>query len=143
MLFPSLRLLNGQWDWLVTFDGNVVLDLLRVGRLANMKHWYHWSCVPASLSGPFLEKYSLKPLLLLDWSYHESCGEDGFNCFSHELKSMLSNRQQYIEEALHAVALRPRAFFTKQQDALKDSRENIVAWEKKLTKEHDGGNPQP
>ena len=31
LLFPSLRLLNGQWDWLVEFDGNVVLDLLRVG----------------------------------------------------------------------------------------------------------------
>lgn len=99
LLFPSLRLLNGQWDWLVEFDGNVVLDLLRVG--------------------PFLDKYSLKPLLLLDWSYHESCGEDGFSCFSHELKSMLHNRRQYIE----------------------DSKENIVAWQEKLTKEHQGSVP--
>jgi len=96
---PPSWLLNGQWDWLVEFDGNVVLDLLRVG--------------------PFLDKYSLKPLLLLDWSYHESCGEDGFSCFSHELKSMLHNRRQYIE----------------------DSKENIVAWQEKLTKEHQGSVP--
>mmetsp|Transcript_22175 Transcript_22175/g.51315 ORF Transcript_22175/g.51315 Transcript_22175/m.51315 type:complete len:365 (+) Transcript_22175:30-1124(+) len=93
---PPSWLLNGQWDWLVEFDGNVVLDLLRVG--------------------PFLDKYALKPLLLLDWSYHENCGDDGFLCFSRELKSMLHGRHKYIE----------------------DSKENIVAWEEKLTKEHEG-----
>ena len=48
--------------------------------------------------GPFLDKYSLKPLLLLDWSYHASCGEDGFDCFNRELKSMLQHRRQYIED---------------------------------------------
>ena len=57
-----------------------------------------FSCGHESTSGPFLEKYSLKPLLLLDWSYHESCGEDGFNCFSRELKSMLNKRREYIED---------------------------------------------
>ena len=68
------------------FDGNVVLDLHTLG--------------------PFLDKYSSKPLLLLDWSYHEDCGDDGFQCFSHELHNMLHARRKYIE----------------------DSKENVEAW---------------
>lgn len=77
---------NGEWEWLVEFDGNVVLDLHTLG--------------------PFLDKYSSKPLLMLDWSYHEDCGDDGFQCFSRELNNMLHTRQKYIE----------------------DSRENVEAW---------------
>ena len=68
------------------FDGNVVLDLHTLG--------------------PFLDKYSSKPLLLLDWSYHEDCGDDGFQCFSRELHNMLHSRRKYIE----------------------DSKENVEAW---------------
>ena len=71
---------------MVEFDGNVVLDLHTLG--------------------PFLDKYTSKPLLLLDWSYHEDCGDDGFQCFSRELSNMLHTRQKYIE----------------------DSRENVEAW---------------
>lgn len=93
---PPSWLLNGEWEWLVEFDGNVVLDLHTLG--------------------PFLDKYSSKPLLLLDWSYHEDCGDDGFQCFSHELHNMLHARRKYIE----------------------DSKENVEAWERKLAKEHDG-----
>ncbi|CAJ1345842.1 unnamed protein product [Effrenium voratum] len=93
---PPSWLLNGDWEWLAEFDGNVVLDLHTLG--------------------PFLDKYESKPLMLLDWSYHEDCSDDGFQCFSRELHSMLHSRQTYIE----------------------DSKENIVAWESKLTKEHEG-----
>ena len=77
---------NGEWEWLVEFDGNVVLDLHTLG--------------------PFLDKYTSKPLLLLDWSYHEDCGDDGFLCFSRELHNMLNSRRKYIE----------------------DSKENVEAW---------------
>ncbi|CAK8994340.1 unnamed protein product [Durusdinium trenchii] len=87
---------NGEWEWLVEFDGNVVLDLHTLGS--------------------FLDKYVSKPLLLLDWSYHEDCGDDGFQCFSRELNDMLRTRRKYIE----------------------DSKENIEAWERKLAKEHEG-----
>lgn len=83
VLLPSR---NGEWEWLVEFDGNVVLDLHTLG--------------------PFLDKYSSKPLLLLDWSYHEDCGDDGFQCFSRELHNMLHSRRKYIE----------------------DSKENVEAW---------------
>lgn len=78
---------NGEWEWLVEFDGNVVLDLHTLGS--------------------FLDKYVSKPLLLLDWSYHEDCGDDGFQCFSRELNDMLRTRRKYIE----------------------DSKENIEAWQ--------------
>eukprot|EP00434_Breviolum_minutum_P022042 symbB.v1.2.019458.t1/scaffold1592.1/size133026/8 len=93
---PPSWLLNGEWEWLVEFDGNVVLDLHTLG--------------------PFLDKYSSKPLLLLDWSYHEDCGDDGFQCFSRELHNMLHSRRKYIE----------------------DSKENVEAWERKLAREHEG-----
>ena len=85
-LAPSTTERNGEWEWLVEFDGNVVLDLHTLG--------------------PFLDKYSSKPLLLLDWSYHEDCGDDGFQCFSRELHNMLHSRRKYIE----------------------DSKENVEAW---------------
>eukprot|EP00438_Fugacium_kawagutii_P009577 Skav215535 [mRNA] locus=scaffold4176:38234:41837:- [translate_table: standard] len=83
---PSWLLQNGEWEWLVEFDGNVVLDLHTLG--------------------PFLDKYTSKPLLLMDWSYHDDCGDDGFQCFSKELHNMLHSRRKYIE----------------------DSKENVEAW---------------
>ena len=84
--FVAASVRNGEWEWLVEFDGNVVLDLHTLG--------------------PFLDKYSSKPLLLLDWSYHEDCGDDGFQCFSHELHNMLHARRKYIEDSKDGCSAR-------------------------------------
>mmetsp|Transcript_34515 Transcript_34515/g.61250 ORF Transcript_34515/g.61250 Transcript_34515/m.61250 type:complete len:335 (-) Transcript_34515:49-1053(-) len=73
---PPSWLLNGTWDWLVGFDGNIVLDLHKLSL--------------------FTEQQRNRALVLLDWSYHMNCTDDSFRCFEKEVTSMMTQRQQYI-----------------------------------------------
>ena len=127
--FVAASVRNGEWEWLVEFDGNVVLDLHTLG--------------------PFLDKYSSKPLLLLDWSYHEDCGDDGFQCFSHELHNMLHARRKYIEDSkenVEAWLLGERTEIKQAAGAIQFLPDYFSFWlclrthirERKLAKEHDG-----
>eukprot|EP00439_Symbiodinium_sp_Y106_P032415 s5110_g3.t2 len=93
---PPGWLLNGTWHWLVEYDGNIVVDLHRLG--------------------PFLRRRREQALVLLNWSYHQDCPDDSFNCFMTEVTSMLTERVQYVAR----------------------SRENVLKWKELLEQMHQG-----
>mmetsp|Transcript_58869 Transcript_58869/g.122213 ORF Transcript_58869/g.122213 Transcript_58869/m.122213 type:complete len:315 (+) Transcript_58869:93-1037(+) len=93
---PPGWLLNGTWHWLVEYDGNIVVDLHRLG--------------------PFLRRRREQALVLLNWSYHQDCPDDSFNCFMTEVTSMLTERVQYVAR----------------------SRENVLKWKELLDQMHQG-----
>ncbi|CAE7210865.1 CLC-E [Symbiodinium sp. KB8] len=80
---PPRWLLNGTWHWLVEYDGNIVVDLHRLG--------------------PFLRRQREQALVLLNWGYHEDCTDDSFNCFMTEVTSMLTERVQYVARSRENV----------------------------------------
>ena len=67
--------------------------------------------------------------VLLNWSYHQDCPDDSFNCFMTEVTSMLTERVQYVAwmPAVpgQAAALRRNALNATQ---VARSRENVLKW---------------
>ncbi|OLP99099.1 hypothetical protein AK812_SmicGene18380 [Symbiodinium microadriaticum] len=81
---------EGTWHWLVEYDGNIVVDLHRLG--------------------PFLRRQ--REQVLLNWGYHEDCTDDSFNCFMTEVTSMLTERVIF-RNLKHAKAHKVRDAFEK------------------------------
>ncbi|CAE7413315.1 SEC14 [Symbiodinium microadriaticum] len=80
---PPGWLLNGTWQWLVEYDGNIVVDLHRLA--------------------PFLQRRREQALVLLNWGYHQDCSDDSFKCFMTEVTSMLTERVEYVARSKENV----------------------------------------
>lgn len=77
---PPSWLLNGTWDWLVEFDGDISVDL---GGLRAL-----------------VDEHSDKPLLLLKW-YWRQCAP--WDCFVQECDDMLTKRRDYVKTSYEKV----------------------------------------
>ena len=80
---PPGWLLNGTWQWLVEYDGNIVVDLHRLA--------------------PFLQRRREQALVMLNWGYHQDCSDDSFKCFMNEVTNMLTERVQYVARSRENV----------------------------------------
>lgn len=77
---PPSWMLNGTWDWLVEFDGDISIDM------AGLR--------------PMLEEHQDKPLLLLKW-YWRDCAP--WDCFLQECEDMLTKRKEYVSTSYENV----------------------------------------
>jgi len=77
---PPSWLLNGTWDWLVEFDGDISMDMAKLR--------------------PLLDRYSDKSLVLLKW-YWKEC--QPWDCFLWECEDMLQNRKEYVETSYERI----------------------------------------
>ncbi|CAJ1402358.1 unnamed protein product [Effrenium voratum] len=72
---PPSWMLNGTWDWLVEFDGDISMDMSAIRTL--------------------VDKYRDKPLLLLKWYWRDDCS--AWDCFIQECTDMLNKRREYVQ----------------------------------------------
>lgn len=77
---PPSWMLNGTWDWLVEFDGDISIDM------AGLR--------------PMLDEHQDKPLLLLKW-YWRNCAP--WDCFLQECEDMLTKRKEYVSTSYENV----------------------------------------
>lgn len=77
---PPSWLLNGTWDWVVEFDGDISIDM------AGLR--------------PMLDEHQDKPLLLLKW-YWRDCAP--WDCFLLECEDMLTKRKEYVQTSYENV----------------------------------------
>lgn len=77
---PPTWLLNGTWDWLVEFDGDISINM------AGLR--------------PLVDQYQDKPLLLLKWYWHDCAPWD---CFIQECEDMLTKRKDYVKTSYDNV----------------------------------------